>query len=653
MCNPANAPLHFLGLFNTIPPILLRLFIEQDEWVMLTLENEEVRVDVSEDGCVVSLTDRVRGCRWSLDRELTGYCRGEEDEQLTPLPKGKAERRGEAIAITHFLDEGEVTFLWTLRDDHAEVRLETQIEDISRIALPGALRPDDGPADIAVPLYQGLLIRHSAKTWRRWVSHSGHVGFTMSMAAVIAERGALLVTHDSHSNWRAMFGEDIGGPFTLFAQLRYPVDGWRDAVVRLYPVDADLTTICKRYRARVIERGEFLPWAEKIERKPIVKDLFGCVFAFAGYNKTSEIDYVASTRKLKSHGFDSIFLYPTRMCHYSLDFKMGGDDPIWLSDEEIAAIKSVEGAHVSPWAWVVEGLDDGSEAMRAIFKKGPDGQPIPNWQIDEQRWYLVCTPYQVEHVKQRLAGDMTAMDWLHFDVNAVWAGRRCFDAGHALHDSRPMGCLGDMEWTRRLFSPETVANRIVSSEGFNDHYAGYYDIGSTKMMPPSAWVPGCVPVPMTMLVFHDSCVHNWWEMDTYNAHPGFGLSDAPHGLGRTGSGLPELKAAMDALHGCPPNLFPFGKQYGWVDIATRESYSYIVRLEDESVRTALRAALPVAQLHKAIGMEEMVSFEFLSEDRAVQATAFADGTRIVANLSEQEAEAPDVGTLPPHSWRRL
>ncbi|MCK4284182.1 MAG: hypothetical protein KAX44_07680 [Candidatus Brocadiae bacterium] len=110
---------------------------------------------------------------------------------------------------------------------------------------------------------------------------------------------------------------------------------------------------------------------------------------------------------------------------------------------------------------------------------------------------------------------------------------------------------------------------------------------------------------------------------------------------------------MDALYGCPPNVFPFGKQYAWADLATRESYSYIVRLEDESVQTALRAALPVARLHKVTGMQELVSFEFLSEDHAVQATAFADGTRIVANLSEHEAEAPDVGTLPPHSWRRF
>ncbi len=52
-------------------------------------------------------------------------------------------------------------------------------------------------------------------------------------------------------------------------------------------------------------------------------------------------------------------------------------------------------------------------------------------------------------------------------------------------------------------------------------------------------------------------------------------------------------------------------------------------------------------------MAELVSFDFLSEDRAVQTTSFSDGIRIVANLAEREAEAPGLGALPPHSWRRL
>ena len=40
-----------------------------------------------------------------------------------------------------------------------------------------------------------------------------------------------------------------------------------------------------------------------------------------------------------------------------------------------------------------------------------------------------------------------------------------------------------------------------------------------------------------------------------------------------------------------------------------------------------------------------------SEDRLVQATTFADGTRIVANLSDRDQEAGAAGLLPAASWR--
>jgi len=620
---------------------------------MLELSNQKLSLTVAEDGTSATIEDRIRHCTWRLDRSRSGYRAKGSDQALRQFGVGEARRTGEGIEVRYAVGRGTVRYVYALADDHVEVRLHCEAEDVACASLPGPLLPANGRREMAVPIYQGLLLKGGGEPWEETVGHGGHFNFSMAMAAVIGEWGALLVCHESPSNWSATFGCAEGGPFFRFEHRPCPVDGWTGAIARLYPTDPNVTAACKRYRERVKERGEFVTWQEKIERKPVVRDLFGALMAFIGYNASPEVDYLHGARELRRLGFESVFYYPVRMLHYSLGFQMGGDAPIWLSDEEIEAVRSVEGAHVSPWAWLVEGLDDGSDAMRAIYREGRDGQPILNWRIDDQRWYLVCLPYEVEHVKKRLAGDMAAMDWLHFDVNAVWAGRRCFDTSHAFHNGRPMGCLEDMEWTRKLFSAETVGNRAVSSEGFNDHYAGYYDIGSTKIMPPRPWNAACVPVPMTMLVFHDSCVHDWWELHNYNAHAGFGLADLGHGLGTVGSGQPELKAAMDALGGCPPSLFPFGKQYAWVDRRTRQTYSYLVRLEDEAVQAGLRAALPVTRLHKRIGMCELVSLEFLSEDRTVQATTFSDGTRVLANFGDREAEAADCGVLTPHSWREL
>ncbi len=618
---------------------------------MLTLTTPELELSVAEDGSVVRILDRRRDCAWQLDTARAGY-RLEDDEALRPLPTGRADKEGDAIVIRYGTDAGAFSYRYTTAGDHVQVSLECESAEIETVSLTGPIVPTEGARRMAVPLYQGVLLDGGGPEWEMVIRHGGHLSFSMAMAAVLGTRGGMMVCHESPTNWSAALGRYADGPAFQFLHGRDPVDGWVGGTVRLYPVDADVVSACKCYRRRVKERGDFLSWEEKIARKPILRDLFGATMAFVGYNACPDLDYAEGARRMREMGFESVFYYPVRMFQYSLGFLMGGDKPIWLSDEQVAAVKAVDGAHVSPWAWVVEGLDDGSEAMHRIFRKDANGEAVANWKIDEQRWYLVCTPYQVRHVRERLNGDMSAMDWLHFDVNAVWSGRPCFDAGHDLHGGHPMGRKGDMESTRHLFSPETVGNRIVSSEGFNDYYAGWYDIGSTKIMPPETWDPGCVPIPMTMLVFHDCCVHDWWELHNYNDHPGFGLAAAPHGLGTTGCGLPELKAAMDSLYACPPNVFPFGKQYGWVDAALGETYSYRVNLNDDSVQAALRAALPVARLHKEIGMLEMVDFEFVSDDRAVQATTFSDGTRIVANLSERDAEAPDIGLLPAHSWQR-
>ncbi len=63
-------------------------------------------------------------------------------------------------------------------------------------------------------------------------------------------------------------------------------------------------------------------------------------------------------------------------------------------------------------------------------------------------------------------------------------------------------------------------------------------------------------------------------------------------------------------------------------------------------------------VHK-IGKQELVHFKILSEDGYVQETAFADGTRVVANFSlDFVGEVPGIdhkvianaGTIEPEGW---
>jgi hypothetical protein len=276
---------------------------------------------------------------------------------------------------------------------------------------------------------------------------------------------------------------------------------------------------------------------------------------------------------------------------------------------------------------------------------------VPNWRIDDFQWYEVCTPYVAAQMEERYRTDMAAMDWIHYDVVAMRPGLTCFNLEHLLHGKRPLDRRRGMEEIRHLLGPQVNGNRVVSSEGFVDRYAMSYDLGSTKLLPRWGQAPH-IPIPMTMLVFHDSCIHDWWELHNYNGHGRWGQPDEV-GIGLVGAGQPEKKAAMDALYGLPPNIFPFGKQYGWLDVAARKSYSYLVTLDDAEVQRAIRAALPVCQLHRRIGQSELVSFAFASEDFALQTTQFADGTRILANLADEDRQSELCGPLPANSWRVL
>lgn len=616
---------------------------------MLTLENEGMSLQMAEDYSSVSLFDRRRGTTWRLDTNRLGY-RREASGPQEPLRGGCVTREGDALLATFRLPEGVIAYRWRLGADHVAVELRAQTPGIECITLPGAFAPVGEPLELALPIYQGVLIRQETAAYEARSTSGGHGSFSMAMAGLLAERGGLLIAEGSIANWAGVYGADAAGLYFTFEQSRCPVEGWAPHSVGLYPTDATVAAVCRQFRAHLEERRAIVTWEEKIARKPILSQLFGGLMAFTGYNRAPGLDYAACVRRLRDYGFASLLLYPVRMCHYTLDFRMGGDDPVWLTDEEIAAVKAIPGAMVAPWGWVFEALDDGSEARRGIFRRDHEGDITPNWRIEQYRWYPVCTPYQRAHIMARFAGDMQAMDWIHFDVNATWPPQPCFSEEHALHGHRPLGRQADVRHVQELLGPDTVGNRIVSSEGFVGHYTAQYDIGSTKMVP-GPDLATKTPVPMTMLVFHDCCVHDWWELHNYNETPGWPMKEARQGFGLVGSGRPALKAALDALYGCPPNVFPFGRQYAWVSWETRETFSYTVSLDDAAVQEALREALPVARLHGQIGRHQMADFRFLSEDRALQATRFSDGTEVVTNLGREPREVAGYGLLPGASWR--
>lgn len=614
---------------------------------MLEVSNDALGLTCDPGAGRIAIHDRHRKVTWTLD---------EATRILTPDPHGQPSRltsasstRVDDQSIRQEFDVvgGRVSYVWQLLDDGVLVTLETNHEPGAWqfISLPGSFTAEGLPMRLALPVMQGLLYDGRGEPFEQVLHQGGHAGFSMAMAGYLTNRGGLLLVIDDYADWRAVVGKRDGGELYVYANaqaslgaLRYP----RHA--RLLLTDPSVTALCKRYRRRVQERGDWKPWAEKVAERPAVERLFGGLMTFIGYN-ASNIDYVAWCRKLRDLGFDRAFVYPVRFNHYSQDFQMGGDAPIHLDDRTIHAIKDI-GYDVSSWMWVYEALDDGSEERQRAYLRNAAGDIVPNWKIDDYHWYVCCSSTQPDFVRVTYRGDMRDMTWAHYDVSATCGFAECYALDHPRHRGHAMDRRTDMTFLRELLGPATNGNRPVSSEGFNDALATAYDIGTTKLLPAFGDAPFWT-APMTMLVYHDSMIHDWWEVHNYNAHANF---DNVLRFGRKVDGFPYEKAAMDALYGCPPNVFPFGRQYQWVDFAARTTRSFVVHFDDSAVQEALAAALPVTRLHRRIGPLELLSHEYLTEDGGVQATTFADGTRVIANFTSAACHVDEVGEMKAKSW---
>ncbi|OGV67286.1 MAG: hypothetical protein A3K19_30195 [Lentisphaerae bacterium RIFOXYB12_FULL_65_16] len=114
--------------------------------------------------------------------------------------------------------------------------------------------------------------------------------------------------------------------------------------------------------------------------------------------------------------------------------------------------------------------------------------------------------------------------------------------------------------------------------------------------------------PLYELVFHD-CVVNYWYWGA--------CSDYLH---QVAPELTDRKTAMNILYGTPPMM--------WVN---NHGLRWQVPEERELMLTIYRN---VCKLHEVIGMQEMVAHVFLSPDRMVQQTEFADGTVCTVNFGK-------------------
>jgi len=121
-------------------------------------------------------------------------------------------------------------------------------------------------------------------------------------------------------------------------------------------------------------------------------------------------------------------------------------------------------------------------------------------------------------------------------------------------------------------------------------------------------------VPLWELVFHDCIVSTWYWGDASD----FLLEAAPE--------VTPKKDAFNVLYGTIPILWA-NKEGSWT--THREIF--------------LRTYRNTCKLHERIATAEMLSHEFVTDDRAVQRTRFSDGTEAIVNFGNQPQEVELAG----------
>ena len=626
---------------------------------MKTINDSKYELAVSDDGSRVTLRNLASGVLWTMDAGTAlsdGSSADNVEYGLDParIPAGRAFARAwdssagsvealgdRALLVTRRGPAGQAAFRWELCADGVRIALLAARTTATSAALPGAFRPQGANSvPVALPKNQGVWHKGAGGPVRFNLHREGHGGFTMPFFAVVGEREALLTIVEHEHDARIWFEKSEDGRVAA-AAIADPSNGAirynRSVLLRF--VEPTLTAVCASYREYVKDTGRLVTWEEKIAARPNLERLFGALMCFIGYCQDSDLDYAASLKRLRASGFDRAFVYPLSMGNLLEDFKMGGRPPIDIRKhlplvEELGYISAA-------WMWT----EDVPDAPDYYMLDG-DGKARFSWQIDAIKWYRACPVSQVALSNRIQDERMKGYTGHHFDVVA---SRNMLECSHRDH---PLDKRDDAEWRAKVLDTAAKRGLVVSSEGYWGWAAPHYDIGSVKIATPVH--DDYYIVPMTSLVYHDSLTHDWWEVDNYNNPHHRSQGQRGKRYFPLGGGWQRLQAAQDALAGWPPNVMPFGSQYAFVEgEMDKGTELYRYTLDSPEVKEALALALPVTRLHKRVGKLACVAHETLSPDGSVQATTFADGTRVAANYSKERREVPGFGVVDAEGWKAV
>jgi hypothetical protein len=391
--------------------------------------------------------------------------------------------------------------------------------------------------------------------------------------------------------------------------------------------------MCKRYRAYAKKAGLLKTLAEKRRANPDVDLLVGAVNVWCW-----DDDALAIVRDMKAQGIERILWSHRRRPDVIRAMnEMGGvltsryDIYQDLMDPEIvkAQLRRVHPDWTQD-AWPDDIMLDAKGQPRKGWRvRGRDGQMYP--------CAVLCDRQAVAYARDRVPAELKSHPYKcrFIDTTTASPWRECYDTHH------PMTRSDSRHWKMQLlrYMSEEIG-LVTGSETGHDaavpyvHYfegmlsLGPYRVPDAGRRMREIWeeVPERVAkfqlghryrLPLWELVYHDCVVAQWYWGDYNNK-------------------LPSLWGKRDlfnVLYGTPP-MFMFTRDY-WQQNKDRFARSY-------------KRVCPVA---RAVGYAEMVDHRFLTADRDVQQTRFANGVEVTANFGDKPFRLPDGAEVAAMDYR--
>jgi len=393
-------------------------------------------------------------------------------------------------------------------------------------------------------------------------------------------------------------------------------------IVYHFVAQGSYVATAKAYRAYAREKGLLITLREKAKRNPNLYKLFGAADVWGVWG----VDYARFVQEAKLLGVDKLLLHGSATREAMQKAVQAG----YLTSEydNYTDILPAESE---------EKIDSNHDLLPDSAVLKADGEHMTAWRTMEGLQYMKrCPALWLRAAQKVIPAALKNHPFLarFIDVTTAEGLYECYDPNH------PLTRTDKRECGQKLLAYVRSLGLVVGGEHgiwwgvpYQDYIEGmmssyqfswpaghlirpqskeqrFTDPWGNQLPPWSEYEKWGIGheyrIPLWELVFHDCVVSTWY------------WGDSSDWLLRAAPEITDRKDLFNILYGTIPLMW-LDPQGAWNQ--DRQRFVRTYRL--------------TSKLHEAVAMQEMLSHEFLTPDRAVQRTRFADGTVCVVNFGKE------------------